>query len=231
MAKVESELVKKARENIRRLIALEMRKEGFTPSTGGAMPPSGATAMDPAAMGAPGGAPPMDPSMGGGAPPPEMGMPPVPPDAAGGAPIIQATLPDLMQMIQMVQGGGGAAPAPAEGGAPGAPNEPAKPKGGKGQALEGKIDALMTKVDKLLGFFAAVSGVSPQQLLEGGSLSGMGTSAPMEGMGGEALLPQVGGGGEAPPPAPAPAPPLQPQASAKKPQALRLHELVGNLLK
>jgi hypothetical protein len=132
-----------------------------------------------------------------------------------------------MQMVQMMQGGG----APAPGGAPGAPNEPEKPKGSgaaKGQALEGKIDALAASINMMIGLIAGQMGMNPQQLMDGGgSPPPMGGSAPPAagGEGGEGLVPQPPGGGSPP------APPLQPQASARKSQADRLHSLVGNLLR
>jgi hypothetical protein len=239
-----SELIKKARANMLRLVAMELQKNAFTPGpdAGGGMPPPGATAMpggsmppDPAATG---GAPPMDPNAGG-APPmdPSMGgAPPAGGDGTGGPPIVQVNLNDLMQMVQMMQGGGGGGAAPAPGGAPapaGAPNEPEKTKGGgaaaKGQALEGKIDALAASINMMIGLIAGQMGMNPQQLLEGGGAPpAMGGSAEAAagGEGGEGLIPPAPGG-EAPPAAP----PLQPQASARRPQADRLHSLVGSLLR
>lgn len=248
-----SELLKQASQNIARIV--DMEKRGFTPSAGGAMPPSGATAMppDPSMMG---GAPPMDPSMGGGMPPmdPSMGggAPPMGDpsmmgagagDPAGGPPIVQLGAQDLMQMMQMMQQGG----APAPGGAPGGAGAG---KGGAKQAMEAKIDALIGKVDMLIGFFAAQSGMNAQQLLGGGSPPSLGAGGmPAGGEGEEGLIPQMPaegaeGGGEAAAPPPPEAPPLQPQASVRqvplakagrqsgkpKTSALQLHTLVGKLL-
>jgi len=228
MARLDPNLVKKARENLLQLVAME--KDGFAPPPAeGAMPPPGAGAMPPPGAGAPpmdpmagGGGPPMDPmAMGGGAPPmdPSMG------DPAAGAPIVQIGMQDLAGLAQMLQGG-----------APGAPAEPGKPKGagGKNEGLELKIDALTQKLDTLIGFFAAQTGMSPQELVTGTPPSAMGASeslGPEEGM---AELPQMSEG-EAPPAeagAPMPGmPPLQPQAEKKpasKPK--QLHDLVGALL-
>jgi hypothetical protein len=233
----QSELIKRAKANIARLV---QEKQGFTPAAGGAMPPAGAAAPMPAdPMAAAGGAPPPDPmaAAGGGAPPPmDAGAMPPGGDPAGGAPIIQIGMGELAQLAEMLQGGGAAA-------APGAPAEGAsKPKGagGKNEALELKLDNLMQKIDMLLGFFAAQSGMDIGQLMGGVGAPELGTGEEAGGgQGAEGLIPQLpaGGGGETPPPegAAPPAPMLQPQAAAKAPEkkdspAARLHKLVGRLI-
>jgi hypothetical protein len=231
MARIDPELVKAARANLQRLVAMTIAekrgqsKEAFTPPPAdAAMPPAGAGAMPPPADPmAGGGAPPMDPMAGGGAPMDPMaggGGPPMDPmaggDPAGGAPIVQVGMNELMQLVQMMQGGG----MPGE----------AKPKGagGKNEALEQKLSELSSKIDTLIGFFAAQTGMSPQELVaNSGRPAPMGESE-MPAAEEEGILPQVGAEGAAPE-----MPPLEPQAQEKakpKTQSRKLHDLVGSLL-
>ena len=75
-------------------IAKQAVKQAFVPPQGGAAPP-----MDPSMMGGapPGGAPPMDPSMMGGMPP--GGAPPMDPSMMGGAPPADPTA-DIRAVVQ-----------------------------------------------------------------------------------------------------------------------------------
>lgn len=153
--------IKEARENIQRLLKGEplLKKKAFVPmdQNGMVQPPQPMQGMPqgappPAAAGMPPGPPPGDPNAGGGgAPPPPPGdsnagggAPPPGGDPNAGLPIIQMTANDLMQFVQelMSMGMGPGGPAGA--------NEGGKPKGGKQQALEGKLDDLAAKVDSLV---------------------------------------------------------------------------------
>ena len=183
------ELLKLANARIDEEIFAE--KRGFTPMGPQGSPPQAMPQGGMPPMGQPpmGGAPPMDPSMMGGAPPmdPSMmgGAPP------GGTPV-QLTMEDLVQLFAMVsQGGmpggdmgaGGPPPMPAEM----APNEPEKPKGGKGKAQEGKLEAIEAKLDALL-------------TLLGGGAPGGAAAPPDLGLGGAPDSMGTGAGGEIPPP-------------------------------
>lgn len=86
-------LLRLARHTVWKQAAAGLQKSAFQPPEGGGGAPGGAPPMDPSMMGGappggapPGGAPPMDPSMMGGAPPMAdpsmMGMPPGSPGAA-----------------------------------------------------------------------------------------------------------------------------------------------------
>jgi len=117
-----------------------------------------------------GGAPPPDPSQGGGAPPPGGGGGGLDPNQP-----IQMSLNDLLQFVQMMQGGAGGTPPAQDPSGGGAPNEPSKPKGSagkKGEALEGKVDEILNLFKQ---YIAAQTG---QVAGIGGGGGGAGGGAP-----------------------------------------------------
>lgn len=208
-----------------------MGPQGAAQPAPAAPPPGGAPAappMDPMMMGGgapmpPGGAP-MPP---GGAPmPPGGGAPMQDPAMMGGAPgggtPVTLNMEDLVQLVTMITGAGGAGGMPPDqsmgGGMPPAPmgapgeaappgaeeaNEPEKPEGGKGKAEEGKLDAINSKLDMLLGAIGMGGGGAPLDAALGGAPVPMGAPTPVEaappGMPVDASMAPPADGGMAPP--------------------------------